>query len=79
MNLSQRYFIIALIVMVVIAILDYNFTREKTTWRFHPLTALTFGLILAGRLFGGNLVSYLFLIAGCIAAVFDMRDRSKPR
>lgn len=77
MNPLQVYFVIALIVMVVIAILDYSFTRNKAARRVHPLTGLTFALILAGLLFGGNLISYLFLLAGAITAVFDMRERAK--
>lgn len=77
MSPSQRYFVIALIVMVIIAVLDYRFTRSKAARRVHPLTALTFALILAGLLFGGAWFSYLFLLAGCTAAVFDMRERSR--
>lgn len=77
MNPLQRYLVIALIVMVVIAILDYRFTRNKAARRVHPLTGLTFALILAGLLFGGNLISFLFLLAGSITAVFDMRERWK--
>lgn len=80
MNAAQVYIVVALVVMVVIAVLLYAFTKDKRAHKVHPLTGLAFALILAGMLFRENQIfSYGLMGAGIIAAVIDMVKRSRPK
>ena len=78
MNASQIYLLVTIVVLAVVAVLLFVFSKDKNALKLHPLTGLAFAFILSGLLFGDDkIVGYGLMGVGVIIAVIDMRRRSK--
>jgi len=73
MNASQIYIPIALGSLLVIAILYTLVSRRARASQLSPLAGLSFGLILAGLLFGDRQTfGYTLIGLGVLLAIVDM-------
>ena len=73
MNASQNHIVLSVAILVVVALLVFFVARSKQEKMLTPVTALAFGFVLTGMLFGNNrLFNYIMMGIGVILAVVDM-------
>jgi len=79
MNLSQMYIAVAIVVLMILALLVFVFSKNRKVTRLTPLASLAFGFILAGILFGDNRsIGYSLMGIGALLAIVDIfRNRNK--
>jgi uncharacterized membrane protein len=71
-NLGQLYIGISIAALAVVAVLLIVANRKKKQKRLSPLVGLSFGLIIAGIIFGDDrLIGYCLIAAGVVLAVAD--------
>ena len=77
MNISQLYILISILALAII-MLTLVLAGKKTQKPLSALTALAFGFVLVGIIFGENpLVGYSFMGIGVILAVIDAIKKPK--
>jgi len=80
MDASQLYIIISVVVLAVIAFLVYFSSRNKPKRGLSKLAALSFAFIIAGIIFGENLMAgYSLLGIGVLLAVIDIYSKMTQR
>ncbi len=78
MNLSTLYIVISIVVLAVVAVLVFFVRGQKNVNRLTPLAGLSFACIIAGIVFGENLLlGYGLMGIGIILAVIDIFNRSR--
>lgn len=78
MNATQIYFLVAGVVLIVIAWILLAFRKSKNINRFDPLASLAYVFILSGLLFGENrVVGYGLMGVGLILAIVTIIQRSR--
>ncbi len=74
--MSVTYIIISIIVVAIIALLVFLVNKDKKKEKASRLVGLSFAFILAGILFGEDmLIGYLLLGVGVTLAVIDIIKR----
>jgi len=82
MNTSQLYILLTLIILVLVALLVFIVSRNKTgkEKNLSPLAGLAFAFLLAGLFFGENrFIGYGLIGVGVILALIDMINKSKKK
>lgn len=80
MTVAQIYILISIVLLAIIAVLDYMISNNKKGKKLTLLTRLAFGFVLAGILLGSErLIGYSFLGVGVLLAVVDMIKKGKER
>lgn len=80
MNASQMYILIAIIVLAVIGLLVFVFSKKGTGRRLTPLASYAFAFVLAGILFSETrLLGYGLMGIGVILAVIDIVNKARVR
>jgi hypothetical protein len=82
MNTSQLYILLSIIVLVLVAVLVFIVSKNKTgkEKNLSPLAGLAFAFLLAGLFFGENMfIGYGLIGVGVILALVDMINKSKMK
>ncbi|MFH0837223.1 MAG: hypothetical protein V1870_03785 [Candidatus Aenigmatarchaeota archaeon] len=73
MNLSESYVIITIAILAIVAILVFFVNKGKKSKRFTPLAGLALVFVIAGIIFGSDMMlGYILLGIGIIIAVIDI-------
>jgi heme A synthase len=80
MNISQIYILISIAVLLIIGLLIFFVRKDKKSKRLTPLAGLAFGFILAGIIFGDDIIiSYSLMGIGVILAIIDIFKHFKKK
>jgi hypothetical protein len=71
--MSVPFILISIAILIVVAVLVFFVSRNRSQNHITPLAGLAFGFIVAGILFGENrFIGYSFLGIGVIVAIIDI-------
>ncbi len=80
MNASLPFILISIIVILIVAVLFFFVSKNRSENRLTPLAGLAFGFILAGILFGENrYLGYGLMGVGVIIAVIDIINGARHK
>lgn len=73
MNSSFPFILISIIVLLIVAVLVFFVSKNRSENHLTPMAGLAFGFILAGILFGeSRFLGYSLMAIGVIIAVVDI-------
>jgi hypothetical protein len=80
MNASLPFILISIIAILIVAVLLFFVSKNRSENRLTPLAGLAFGFILAGILFGENrYLGYGLMGVGVIIAVIDIFNGARHK
>ena len=80
MNTSLAFILVSIIIILIVAVLVFFVSKNKSENHLSPVAGLAFGFIVAGILFGENrLIGYGLMGVGVIVAIVDIFMKSKAK
>jgi len=78
MGARLGYILFAIVVLYIVAVVIFRFSKVKNVQKISPIGGLAFAFVLAGLLLGQNrLVAYTLLGMGVVLAVVDIIRRAR--
>ena len=78
--MNTSFILISIIILIIVAVLVFFVSRNRSENHLTPLASLAFGFILAGILFSEvKVLSYGLMAVGVIVAVVDIFQRPRAK